>query len=53
MAQVNISIEKKIMDLEEQTYGCQGGRGGRGMVWELRVKKCRLMPLEWQRDPAL
>ena len=34
MAQMNLSTENKIMDLGEETCGCQGGGGGIGMDWE-------------------
>ena len=34
MAQINLSTQKKIMDLEK-TCGCQGGGGGSGIDWKL------------------
>ena len=33
--------------LGEQTCGCQGEGGGRGMDGVLGVHRCRLLPLEW------
>jgi len=42
MAQMNLSTEKKIMDL-----WLPGGRGGSGMDGELGVNRCILLPLEW------
>ena len=51
MAQMNISTEKKIMDMENRfvvAKGEGGGGGGRsGMDWELGVNRCRMLPLEW------
>ena len=44
---MKLSMEKKLMDLEEQTCGCQGGGGGNGMDWEFGVNRCKLLPLEW------
>ena len=36
---MNLSTEKKLMDFEEQTCGCQGGGegGGIGMDWKSGV----------------
>ena len=42
MAQVNLSTEKKIMHLGEQTCGCQGRGGGIGMDWEFGVNRWTL-----------
>jgi len=39
---MNISTEKKIMDLENRL----GGEGGSGMDWELGVNGCKLLLLE-------
>ena len=50
---MNLSTEKKIMDLE--TCGCQGGGGGggSGMDWEFGLNRCRLLPLEWISNEIL
>ena len=37
----------------EQTCGCQGGRGGRGMDWEFGVGRCQLLHLEWISNEVL
>ena len=34
---MNLFTEKKLIDLEEQTYGCQGGGGGSGMDGSLSL----------------
>ena len=40
MAQINLSIEKKIMDLENRLV-------------EAGVNKCKLLPLEWISNEIL
>ena len=45
MAQMNVSTEKKVMDLENR-LGVAKRWGGTGMDWELEVNGCRLFPLE-------
>ena len=47
MAQKNLSREKKLMDLENRLGVAKWGGEGNGMDWELGVKRCRLLPLEW------
>ena len=47
MAQMNLSTEKKLMDLENILAVCQGEGGGSGMDWESGVNRCKLLPLEW------
>ena len=43
---MNLSIEQKETHRHgEQTHGCQGGGGGRGMNWEFGVNKCKLLHL--------
>ena len=37
---------KENHGLGKQACGCRGGRGGRGMDWELGVNRCRLLPLQ-------
>jgi len=48
---MNLSTEKKIMDLENGLVVAKGGRGG--MDWELGVNRCRLLPLEWISNEIL
>ena len=55
MAQMNLSTERKITDLEKRLVATQEGKGvcchlggeGSGRDWELGVKRCKLLPLEW------
>ena len=45
---MNLSIEQKQTHRPgEQTYGCQGERGGSGMDREFGVSRCKLLHLEW------
>ena len=44
---MNISTEKKIMDLETRLVAAPGGEGGSGRDQELGVNRCKLLPLEW------
>ena len=39
----------------EQTWGCQGGRGGGGgeMDWEFGVSRCKLLHVEWISNEVL
>ena len=48
---MNRSTEKKIMDLENRLV-VVGGRGS-GVVGELGVNRCRLLPLEWISNEIL
>ena len=47
MAQMNLSTDKKIMDLENRLLSAKGGGGGSGVVGELGVNRYKLLPLEW------
>ena len=44
---MNISTEKKIMDLENRLVAAPGGDGGSGKDWERGVIGCKLLLLEW------
>ena len=44
---------KENHGLGEQTCGCQGGREGSGVDGELRVNRCKLLPLEWISNEIL
>ena len=46
MAQMNLSTEKKIMDLENRLVVAKGDG-------ELGVNRCRLLPLEWISNEIL
>ena len=52
MAQMNLSIEKRIMDLETRLVLAKG-RGESGMDWEFGVNTFRLLPLEWISNEIL
>ena len=45
MAQMNLTIEKKLMDLED-TLVAKEERSG--MDWESGVNRCELLPLKWR-----
>ena len=48
MAQMNLPTkQKKTHRRREQTCGCQGGKGGSGMDWEIGASRCKLLHLEW------
>ena len=44
---MNLSTEKKIMDLENRVAVAKGGRGGSGVDGKLGVYRCKLLPVEW------
>ena len=44
---MNLSTEKKIMDLENRLVVAKGEGEGVGMDGVLGVNRCRLLPLEW------
>ena len=46
MAQMNLSTEKKIMDLENRLVVAKGEREEVGWTG-CGVNRCRLLPLEW------
>ena len=47
MAQMNLSTEKKPMDLENRLVVTKGEGGGSGMHWKLVVYRFTLLHLEW------
>ena len=49
MAQMNLSTDKKLMDVEIRRVVAKG-EGGRGMDWGFGVHRCRQLPLEWISD---
>ena len=53
MAQMNLSTEKKIMDMENRLVVAKGEAGGSGMDWEFGVSRCKLLPLEWISNEIL
>ena len=53
MAQVNLSTEKKLMDLENRLLVAKGEGIGSRMDWELGVHRCRLSPSEWISNEIL
>ena len=44
MGQMNLSPEKKIMDLEKRLVVAKGEGGGTGRDWELGVNEYRMLP---------
>ena len=44
MAQMNLSTEKKLMDMETDLCLLKGGSG---MGWDFGVNGCKLLHLEW------
>ena len=51
MAQVNLSTEKKIMDLENRLVVAKGE--GVGWIGEFGVNGCKLLLLEWISNEIL
>ena len=48
MTQMDLSTKQKQTHRHrEQTYGCQGGRGGSGMDWEFGIAVINPLHLEW------
>ena len=52
MAQMNISTEKKLMDLENRLVIGKGEEEG-VMNWESGVNRSKLLHLEWIRNEIL
>ena len=44
---MNLSTEKKIMDMENRLVVAKGEGGGSGMDWEFGVNRGKLLPLQW------
>ena len=53
MAQMNLSTEKKLMDLESRLVVAKGE--GEGMGWTMKsgVNRCKPLPLEWISNEIL
>ena len=43
---MNLSTEKKLMDLENRLVVAKGGGGGSGIDWESGVNRCKLLHLK-------
>ena len=50
---MNLSTEKKLMDMENRLMVVKGEGKGVGMDWESGVNRCKLLPLEWIRNEIL
>ena len=51
---MNLSTEKKIMDLQNRLVVAKGEMGrGSGVDWELGVNRYKLLPLEWISNEIL
>ena len=46
MSQINLSTEKKLMDLENRLVVAKR-KMGEGADWESGVNRLKLLPLEW------
>ena len=54
MTQMHLAVgQKQTHGHREQTCGCQGGGGGRGMDWCIGVSRCKLFHLEWISNKVL
>jgi len=53
MAQMKLSTEKKIMDLENKPVVAEEEEERVGMDWELEVNRCTLLPLGWISNEIL
>ena len=53
MAQMTLSTEKKIMDLENRLVVAKGEEGKVGMDWAFGVSRCQLVHLEWISNEVL
>ena len=52
--QMNLSMkQKQNCRRREQTGGCQGGGGGRGMDWVFAISRCKLVYIEWINNKVL
>ena len=46
--------QKQTQKHREETCGCQGeSGGGRGIVWEFGVSRCKLLSVEWTNSRVL
>ena len=53
MAQMNLSSEKKLMDMENRLVVTKVNGGGSGMDWESGVNRCKILYLEWISNEIL
>ena len=52
MTQMNLSMKQNHRH-RKQTGGCQGGRVGGGMGWELGMSRCKLLYIGWINNKVL
>ena len=50
---MDLSTEKKIMDLQNRLVVAKGEGDGVGVDWEFGVNRCKLLPLEWISNEIL
>ena len=50
---MNLSTEKKLLDLENRLVVAKGEAEGVGWTGSLGVNRCRLLPLEWISNEIL
>ena len=53
MAQMNLSTEKKLMDLENRLVVAKGESEGVGWTGNLGVKRCKRLHMEWISNEIL
>ena len=52
MAQMNLFTKQKLTQ-PHRLVVAEGERGGRGLDWEFRVGRCKLLHLEWINNKVL
>ena len=50
---MNLSTEKRIMNLENRLVVAKGEGEEVGVDWELGAKRCKILPLEWISNKIL
>ena len=53
MAQMKLSTENKIMDMENRLVVAKGEGEGVGWIGNLGFHRCKLLPLEWISNEIL
>ena len=54
LSQMNLfTKQKQTHRHRQQTFGCQGGEGGREMTWEFGLGRCELLHIDWINNKVL
>ena len=53
MWNLNYNTNQHIYEIDSQTYGCQGGRGGRGMDWDFGISRGKPACIGWKNNKVL